>query len=587
MKNKQTHVIKHLRRLPLVAAIAAGLGGVGIVHAFEITSSNPDIAMRWDNTFRYNYAERAENVSNIGRNPSFDESDYKFPGRGDNVTNRLDLLSEFDYVWKGRHGFRVSAAAWYDAAYSTDVKRNPAFATTSYAGNTYSEYTKRYYKGLSGEILDAFLFGAFDLGEMPLTVKVGQHAVIWGESLFSVTHGISFGQAPVDLAKAFATPGVEAKEVFRPLGQISAQLGVTETLSIAAQYFYDWKYTRFPEGGTYLGIIDVGFNGPTTGGAVLGANRGNNEPDKNGDFGISARWSPAWLDGTVGFYYRNFTDKTPALFRFGAPITPVPYYKQFYGEDIDLFGISLSKQVGGVSVGAELSYRKNMPLYSPLLANLNGGTGILGTGIYPNGTPTLNGNTFQARGNTIHAVLNGVAVLPQVGIGEMVLFDTAVLLGELTYSRLDKVTDNEDMYQGVGYGICDASRRAALGASFRDKWDGCSTEDALGLALSFTPSWLQVFPGIDLLAPMSFSKGLYGNSPVTIGGNEKNGNYSLGLALDVYSKYRFDFRYVDYFGSAKYGTPPGGLPGAVTSVNGLTTLLRDRGFYSFTFKTTF
>jgi hypothetical protein len=32
-----------------------------------------------------------------------------------------------------------------------------------------------------------------------------------------------------------------------------------------------------------------------------------------GDFGLAARWSPEWLDGTLGFYYRNTTDITPQL----------------------------------------------------------------------------------------------------------------------------------------------------------------------------------------------------------------------------------------------------------------------------------
>ncbi|MCK9284186.1 MAG: DUF1302 domain-containing protein [Rhodocyclaceae bacterium] len=570
--------------------VGAALGMIGNAGAFEIENGNPDIQMRWDNTVRYNLAVRGQNPSNIGNNFQFDDSDYKFAKRGDTVTNRLDLLSEFDFVYQKRHGFRVSGAAWYDFAYrNLSVERNPLLTggttTVAYAGSTYSDYTKRYYKGPSGEILDAFVFTGIDIGEMPLSVKAGRHTVVWGESLFTTIHGIAFGQSPVDLAKAFATPGVEAKEVYRPLTQLSAQLGVTENLSVAAQYYFDWSATRLPEGGTYLGIIDMGFMGPTNFNAAgFGANSGNNEPDKRGDWGVSARWSPAWLDGTLGFYYRNFTDKTPTLFRF-VPAAGTPYYKTFFGEDIDLYGISLSKQIAGVSVGAEVSYRRNMPLYSPLLQNM-AGTAAFNSAVFPHGVPTLNGNTYQARGNTVHAVLNGVAVLPAASLGDFTLFDTAVVLGELTYSYLDKITDNQDMFQGVGHGICDASRRATLGANYRDKWDGCSTKEALGMTLSFTPSWLQVFPGVDLLAPMSFSKGLYGNSPVALGGNEDNGSYSIGLAADVYAQYRFDLKWVDYFGAAKYGAQAQ-TGSRVTTVNGLSTLLRDRGFLAFTFKTTF
>ena len=46
-------------------------------------------------------------------------------------------------------------------------------------------------------------------------------------------------------------------------------------------------------------------------------------------------------------------------------------------------------------------------------------------------------------------------------------------------------------------------------------------------------------------------------------------------------KYRFDLKYIDYVGRYRdNGT-------AVTTQNGFTTLLRDRGFVSLTFKTTF
>jgi len=67
----------------------------------------------------------------------------------------------------------------------------------------------------------------------------------------------------------------------------------------------------------------------------------------------------------------------------------------------------------------------------------------------------------------------------------------------------------------------------------------------------------------------------------TFGGNQGLGNYSLGVGADVLQKYRFDLKYIDYLGRYRdNGT-------AVTSQNGLTTFLRDRGAVSLTFKTTF
>ncbi len=54
---------------------------------------------------------------------------------------RVDLLSEFDVVWRQHYGARVSAAGWYDYAYrNSDVKQNPALSElpSSYHDKQYS-----------------------------------------------------------------------------------------------------------------------------------------------------------------------------------------------------------------------------------------------------------------------------------------------------------------------------------------------------------------------------------------------------------------------------------------------------------------
>ena len=103
----------------------------------------------------------------------------------------------------------------------------------------------------------------------------------------------------------------------------------------------------------------------------------------------------------------------------------------------------------------------------------------------------------------------------------------------------------------------------------------------MGSALAFTPTWFQVFPGVDLSMPLSYAIGLYGNAATIFGGNQHNGNYSIGIGADVRQKYRFDLKYIDYLGDYRSNNV------AVTSQNGFTTLLKDRGFLSLTFKTTF
>jgi hypothetical protein len=592
-------------RLTLIAAAAllafAAPQGAG---AMELESGNPDVAMRLDNTVRYNIGTRLQSRNPlIANSPIADDGDMKF-GKGDVVTNRLDLLSEFDAVYKKRFGIRLSGAAWYDDAYRGGPKNNPALIVppapafgpfpalrnalpnngqfASYDNGQYSPYVKRYYRGPSGELLDAFVFGAFDIGHVPVTAKLGRHTLYWGESLFlgGAIHGISYAQMPIDLQKGFTTPGAEAKELFRPLNSLSAQAQLTPDLSVAGQYFLQWESFRYPEGGTYLGPVDFVFNGPDrqiavqplspTLTSVLNLARvGESRPKDRGEWGLSVRWSPEWLDGTAGLYYREFADKLPQalttglnqsqpFYANGAPGSATLIglngtYQLIYADKIKLLGASISKNVGGVSIGGEVSYRKNMPLNSQVL-------GVVA------GTPFGPGQTPGARGDTLHGVLNMVGILPRTP-----LFDTATYAAEATWNRWRKVTSGANLFNAIGFTPC----------AGKDKWDGCSTKDFVGIAFNFTPTWFQVFPGADLSMPISFSTGLSGNSAVGFGGSQGNGNYSIGLGLDYQQRYRFDLRYVDFFGRTKdNGT-------FVTAQNGFTTLLKDRGALYFTFKTSF
>jgi len=198
------------RRAILPASIIAAMAMSGSASAFKIDSDNPDLDMRWDNTFRYNAGWRMQDPSwDLKAPPGGFNSDSKFQN-GDMVTNRLDVLSEFDFIWRKDTGFRVSAAGWYDARYNNHTLNNGEFP-----GGQYPDEIKRYYNGPSGEWLDAFVFTKFDLGNVPVNVKLGQHTIYWGEAIFSLADGVSAGQSYADLRKALATPGAEAKEIFQ------------------------------------------------------------------------------------------------------------------------------------------------------------------------------------------------------------------------------------------------------------------------------------------------------------------------------------------------------------------------------------
>jgi hypothetical protein len=605
-----------------IALAIASMIAAGSAQAFEINTGNDDIVMRWDNTFRYNIGMRAQGQNDAFlKNPNFDDGDRNF-SNGSLVANRLDVLSEFDFVYKKTLGARLSAAGWYDAAYGSLDNTLNATSNTLVNGlpvaGVLSPYAQRYAKGVSGEWLDAFVFANFDIGDSPANVKVGQHTVFWGDSLLlgGAVHSVSYSQNALDVWKGLATPGSEAKELFRPRGGITLQAQPFTELSVAGQWFYNWQAARVPESGSYLAGNDpLEFGADSAiiapnpfAASVPGApaflrawNSFGAKPTRNsgnlGDFGLSARWSPQWLDGTLGFYYRNTTDTLPQQLLTPGVSTTVPAatctaiggivvaptvciinknatnvadltqkgkygtYDFAFGNNIHILGITLAKNIAGVSVGAELSYRQNMPLVSDPVIVLPAALvpttpgSIATTAVPPEGTP-------GALGDTMHGILNGVYIIPKTP-----LFDTATISGELTWMQWLSVTQNEAVFKG-------RSSYTAI-----DK----VSKNFFGLAFNVTPTWFQVFPGVDIMAPMTWSQGISGNAAVTLGGNDGTGNWSAGIAADIYQKYRIDLKYTGYYGN--FTTNP--TTGALVTPNGLVASLADRGFVSLTIKTTF
>lgn len=107
-------------------------------------------------------------------------------------------------------------------------------------------------------LLDAFVYGDFDIGEMPFSVRVGQQVISWGESTL-ISHGIS-ELNPVDIARLKA-PGAELKEAFIPFGAVWASLGVTENFNVEMFYQYSWEKTVLPAPGSYFSTNDFAGDG--------------------------------------------------------------------------------------------------------------------------------------------------------------------------------------------------------------------------------------------------------------------------------------------------------------------------------------
>lgn len=537
-----------------VALAMAACGVAPQAFAFNLDIDNPDFSVRLDTTAKYTAGWRMEGRdSEIANAPNSDESDYRFD-KGDQILNRVDLLTEMDVIYKRNYGVRMSAAGWYDQAYDDGkIKQSPVVEGAGFDSSYYNDHdsglVKRYYNGPSGEILDAFVFANMDLAGTSLNVKAGRHTVYWGSATFDFfAQGIAYGQAPIDTRKSTAVPSTTAKEAFLPVNQISFQSQVLPTLSLAGQYFLDWKPTRFSEGGTYFGAADFLFDGPDQFPLAPGFNLRREdgiEPDKkHGSFGLSANWTPDALNGgSLALYYRQFDDPTPWL----APLVDLNAgtYRLVYPEDIKMLGIGLNMNVDGVSYGVDLSARKDTPL--------------IALGINPL-------NNEGPRGDTLHLLANFVA-----GLTPTALWDTGTVIGELSYSHLLNVTKNKEFFNGEGYGC-----RGAV-----DRDDGCATQNFWGVGMQFSPQWLQVLPGLDLSLPITARYGLSGNGATSLSGNEGHYGYSVGVAADVFFRHKVALTYSD-----TYYDVNNVVNGVATSGNGGYTT-NDRGFLTLSLQTSF
>lgn len=534
------------------------LAGFGTAQAFQIPTGNDDLRMSWDNTILYNLGMRVEHQqSKIKNTHGYYESDSKF-SQGDIEKNRISLTSQFELVYKSKYGLFVSGDAWYDAAYSnTHVKTQPGYPNSSYYNNTYSSYTRRYYRGPSAEFLDAFVFGSFQVGNVPINTKVGRLTEEWGPGLLLSAQEISVNQEPTDLRKALADPGSKVSELFLPVAQVDLQASLTNNFSVSAQYFFEYEASRYPEGGTYFGGPDYLFKGPNRYYPAPAAaplhNAGEYKPGNTdpAQYGVMAHWSPNWTNATIGFYYRRYNNKQ-AWVQFGAPAANA--YRTVFPTGTNLYGLSLDRNIGPFAFGAELSYLQRAALIN---------------------TGQLSANGRGPRGNVWNVDFNTLLTTASTP-----LFDTSTLLAELGYQHLDSVTERSQYYDGVGYAGCTNPATGASGT----RWDGCGTKNSLQAAVDFTPEWMQVFPEWNFYLPLTVIYTIYGNGvtlPAQVNGvNQGAVNYSAGVKAEYRNKYTATLSYADSF--ARYHA----YNGVVADGNG-PWATNDRGRVTLTLKTEF
>ncbi len=302
-------------------------------------------------------------------------------------------------------GAIVSAKYWYDAALEND---------DSLDDSDYHELAK-----FSGaRIMDAYVYGEFEVLDMPMDVRLGKQVISWGDSTF-IPGGIN-SVNPYDLS-AFSRPGAKLKDAVIPVSMAFANVGLTDNLSAEVFYQLEFHETVLEGCGTYFSVNDnfaTGCDGveiisaevmsALSGGAITDALllEGSDDlvrrPSSDGQFGIALRYVSEALDTEFGLYAMNIHSRTPVGYGTMASATRADLsaamdsaviasltsdatgssleadleaagnglvlgdtatagYHIAYTEDVQIMGLSFATEIATMSISGELSHQLDVP----------------------------------------------------------------------------------------------------------------------------------------------------------------------------------------------------------------------------------
>ncbi len=325
----------------LLSAGVLSLGAAGPAAAFDFSNEAGTVTGSWDTTISYGQAWRTQSPdrrliatangglapfagsAGMSRSPNIDDGNLNYLA-GDTWSQAFKLTTELSVKYRDFGAFTRFSALYDMAVMDKNTRRTPI-----------PEFAK-HQVGQYGRLLDAFVYGNFQLGDdHPLEVRIGRQIISWGESTF-IQGGLT-AINPVDVG-ALRVPGSELKEGFLPQSMVRGTLGLSENTSIEGFYLFDWKRTDpepvgsyfstndfVPRGGQYArlgfgGFSDQGVDYRPLGGPFIKDFQAvplgpNEDPKKSGQYGLAFRWfMPSLGSGTeVGFYYMNYHSRLPLI----------------------------------------------------------------------------------------------------------------------------------------------------------------------------------------------------------------------------------------------------------------------------------
>lgn len=485
--------------------------------------------VRWDNTLRYTAAFRLVPYDkSVVTNPNGDDGDRNFaPGP---ISDRLDWLSEFD-LSKGPFGVDVSAAAWYDTIYH-GANANDSSTTFNPYSVPHDRFTRATEElmGEDADLLNAFAYGSFTAGGVPVSFRVGRHTLLWGESLFFANNGIAAGQAPVDAIKAASEPEAEAREVYLPVDQVSGTIQPRPDLSLSFYDQFEWRRTRFPASGSYFSdadFLDAGGERIIVAPGQYLDRTADVRASASGQYGVAMHVTLG--DTDYGAYALRFNAKEPEIFLQSSQPPPgnvenVGSYWLVFPQGIEAYGASFSTYVGESALAGEFSLRRNMPLVSQTLFALPGGGGG-GYGfarIAPGGA--ANAQSYDvlsyAVGDTLQAQISNVSTLSPGPF-----WQAADLSAELAANDRLSVTG--------GLAELDPAR----------------SRFAAAMRAVFEPHYYEVLPSLDVSVPLGLGYGIAGDSSVDSSMNYGAGDIEIGASATWRAVWTGSLTFTHYIGT--------------------------------------
>lgn len=493
-------------------------------------------------------------------------------------------IGEFE-IKRERFGFFGRAKAWYDYAqkrkdvpFGNAVNGHAADQPLSDEGfDTLSKFS-----GVA--LLDAYVYGSFTPAERKtLSIRLGSHAVNWGESLF-IGGGIN-QYNPFDVAAA-RRPGAQLKEIILPTPQISANLGLGGGASIEAFYLLKSQKTIVEGCGTYWGFSDLlncsptggvvnlsaafgapaddrtAFHGvPALGGATfVMRNAGDREAKDSGQFGLAVRVLASDVD--IGAYFVNYHARTPvvsATLEASPPPSiysaiPGSYFWDWSAKGIKVFGLSASTEAGGWSLFGEVSRTNGLPV------QINGND-LLTYALFGGGILSLTKGPLPGAPGS-NTVIHGFDLKDktQLQLSTLKLFshvmgaETFTLIGEVGYQRWSGIGDpfTSTRYgRDFLFGTAESAAGPCMAMPDYCAASGFATSTAWGYRALAALSYPGAVLGVNLSPRIFWSHDVRGYSADGTF-NQGRKNLGLGLRAEYLKRYYADISYSTLNHSAKY-----------------------------------